>query len=109
MQPTVAVQRAYEEIQAAGVLVDDFFVSQGIIRCHQALEVAQRSPASADLRRLRTLVRDEALGPTSRLTVRNAIALEEQTLAWIKVQELISQNLRALAGIANESLVAAEQ
>lgn len=104
MQPTVAVEKAADEITEAERLNTDFVVRQGLIRVRQELENARRSPASADFGRLRNSIRGDGLGPSSRLVSRNALRLQEETLAWVKVQELISTHLRSLADITGDSL-----
>ena len=109
MQPSVAVQKAFEEISEAERLNADFFVRQGLIRARQALEDARRSPGAADFERLRGVIRTEALGPSSRLVVRNALRLQEETIAWIRVQEAINLHLKTLADITGESLRASDQ
>jgi small-conductance mechanosensitive channel len=109
MQPANAIQKAYEHIVAAQALQPDFLVYQGVIRMQHELESARRSPAVADFGRLRSLLRDEALGPASRVAARNALRLQEETVAWLKVQELISAHLRVLSEIAGESLRAAQK
>ena len=109
MQPTVAIQKAYEHVVAAKALNPEFLVLQGVIRSERELEGARRSPISADFGRLRSIIRDEALGPASRLAAGNALRLEEDALAWIKVQELISGHLRMLSEIAGESLRASQK
>lgn len=104
MQPTVSVQKAYEEVEKAKLLNPEFTVMQGVIKAERELEGARRSPIGADFGHLRLVLRDEALGPASRLVVRNALRLQEETTAWIKVQELIAAHLHALNDIASESL-----
>lgn len=104
MQVNIAIQKAFEEVSEAKRLAPEFLVRQGVIRIHQELEAARRSPVTADLSKLHMTLKDEAIGPASRLVVRNALAMEEETLGWIKVQELISQHLRSLSEIAGESL-----
>lgn len=109
MQPTVAVQKAFEEISEAQRLNADFVVEHGLMRVRQELENARRSPLSADLERLRGQIRAQALGPSSRLVVRNALRLQDETLAWIKIQELIAMHLKTLADISGESLRASDR
>ncbi|HET8772450.1 MAG TPA: hypothetical protein VFP80_01615 [Thermoanaerobaculia bacterium] len=109
MQPTVALEKAHEEISEAGRLNVDFFVGQGLSRVRRGLEDARRSPATADFGRLRSLVQEQALGPSSRLVVRNATRLQEEMLAWIQVQELIALHLKNLAEITGESLRASDE
>jgi hypothetical protein len=109
MQPTIALEKAHEEISEAERLNTDFLVGQGLIRVRQGVDDARRSPAAADFGRLRALIQDQALGPSSRLVVRNATRLQEETLAWIQVQELIAAHLKNLAQITGESLRASDQ
>ena len=109
MQPSVAVEKAHEHIQKAESLNTDFLVQQGLIRTRQEIDSARRSPASADFGRLRSILREHALGPSSRLAVRNAARLHEETIAWMAVQEQISAHLRALTNITGESLRASQQ
>ena len=108
MQPSIAVEKAFEQMSEAERLRGDFLVQQGVIRSRQELEAARRSPASADFPRLRQLIRDQALGPASRVVVRNATDLQEETLAWIAVQEMIATHLKTLAEITGENLRAAQ-
>lgn len=109
MQPSVAVQKAFEEISEAERATGDHVVRSGLIRTRQAIEDARRSPGTADFGRLRSLLQRDALAPASRLVVAMATQLQEETLAWIRVQELIATHLRALAEITGESLRAAQQ
>jgi len=108
MQPSIAVQKAFEQISEAERLNGDFLVQQGVIRSRQELEAARRSPATADFARLRAIIQEHALGPASRVVVRNATRLQEETLAWIAVQDLIATHLKMLAEITGENLRAAE-
>jgi hypothetical protein len=109
MQPSNALQKAFEEVDAARGLDPDFLVVQGVIRMHDELDAARRSPQAADFGRLRSLLRSEALNPAARVTVRNALHLQEETLAWLKVQQLITDHLRALSEISGNSLRASEE
>ncbi len=109
MQPNAAVQKAFEEVSAAEGLSSDFLVVDGVIHTRQALEEARRSPGTADFGRLRGILRDRALVPASRVAVRNAMALEEEIQAWIKVQVLIADHLRQLSELSSESLRASER
>lgn len=108
MQPENAVQKAWEEVQAAIRLEPEFYVRQGVIRAKNEIEGARRSPASADFGHLRAVLRDQALGPASRVVVRNALRLEDEAVAWIKVQQLISDHLRVISEISSDSLRASE-
>jgi hypothetical protein len=109
MQPNNAVQKAHEEVDAAKMLNPEFLVMQGVIRTEKEIENARLSPMTADFGRLRGILRSEAIGPASRLVAKNGARLQEDTLSWIRVQELISSHLRQLAEISAESLRAASQ
>src|SRR4029079_17386898 len=109
MQPSNAIQKAYEEVIEAKRLGPDFTVLQGAIAAERELEGARRSPISADFGHLRTVVRNEALGPATRVVIRNAQRLQEETVAWMKVQELIATHVRTLSDIASQSLQASQK
>jgi hypothetical protein len=109
MQPLNAIQKAYEEVDKAKSLRPDFDVYQGVIKVQRELESARLSPASADFGRLRALLAEHALRPAARVVTRNALRLQEETLAWMKVQELISVHVRTMTEIAGESLRAVEK
>ncbi len=109
MQPTIAVEKAFEQISEAERLNMDFLLRQGLIKSRQELDAARKSPMSADFPRLRSIVRGDALGPASRLVVRTATVLQEDTVAWLAVQELIGAHLKSLADITGESLRAAQE
>lgn len=109
MQPNNAIQKALDEVEVAKGLAGDLTVKLGVIKIAQELEAARRSPLSADFGRLRGILRSEAAGPAVRLVARNGAKLAEDSLAWIKVQELISSHLRSLAEISAESLRATQQ
>ena len=109
MQPSIAIQKAYEEVEQAKRLVPEFTTMQGVIKAERELEGARRSPISADFGHLRSILRDEALGPASRVVIRNAQRLQEETVAWVKVQELISAHVRALTEIAATGLQATQK
>lgn len=109
MQPANAIQKAYEHIDAAKSLMPEFLVMQGVVRVHQVIGEARRSPSSADFGRLRSVLQHEAKGPASRLVIRNAMRMEEEALAWLRVQELIAQHLRAMSEITGESLRISQQ
>jgi hypothetical protein len=109
MQPSNAVQKAYEEVDKAKSLQPEFNVFQGVIKVERELENARLSPMGADFGRLRALLAEHALGPASRVVTRNALRLQEETLAWLKVQELISAHVRGMTEIAGESLRAVEK
>lgn len=107
MQPTVALEKAHDQVSEAERLNPDFLLEQAIIGARQEIENARRSPAAADFERLRALIRD-ALGISSRIVVRNALRMQEETMAWIAVQELIATHLKTLADITGESLRASD-
>jgi hypothetical protein len=109
MQPANAIQKAYEEVGAAKALGPEFFVMQGVIKSERVLEDARRSPMSADFGHTRSVLRDEALGPASRVAVRDALRLEDEMLAWLRVQQLIAEHLRSISEISNQSLRATER
>jgi hypothetical protein len=109
MQPNNAIQKAYEEVGRAKSLVPELFVLQGVTRVEKEVETARLSPATTDFGRLRGILRTEVIGPASRLVARDGARLQEETLSWIRVQELISAHLRQLAEISAESLRAAAQ
>ena len=109
MQPNNAVQKAHEEVGAAKILNPEFTVMQGVIRAEKEIENARLSPMTTDFGRLRGIIRTEAIGPASRVVARNGARLQDDTLSWIRVQELISSHLRQLAEISAESLRAASQ
>lgn len=109
MQPATALQKAHEHAARAKDLAVEFAVKQGVIKAEQEIASAKRSPGMADFARLRSVLRTEAIGPASRLVARNALRLEEDILAWLKVQESIAQHLRSLSDVAGESLRAAIQ
>ena len=109
MQPSSALQMAYEEVDKALSLEPEFLVKQGVIRMRQELDAARDSPTNADFGRLRSLLREEAFGPASRVAIRNAAELQEETVAWLKVQVLVADHLRSLSEISSESLRAAER
>ncbi len=108
MQPESAIQKAFEEVQAAERVCPDFYVKQGVIKVRQELEAARRSPMSADFGRLRSQLREHALNSASRVVVRDATRLEEETLAWLRVQELIAAHVRALSELGAQGLKATE-
>jgi hypothetical protein len=108
MQPENAVQKAYEEVDKAKSLMPEPSVMQGIIKVQRELEGARRSPASADFGRLRAILHEQALVPASRVAARDSLRMEEETVAWLRVQELISAHVRALAEIAGDSLRATQ-
>lgn len=109
MQPFNAMQKAYEEVDKAKSLRPDFDVYQGVIKVERELESARLSPASADFGRLRALLAEHALRPAARVVTRNALRVQEETLAWMKVQELISTHVRTMTELAGDSLRAVEK
>ncbi|HUO85305.1 MAG TPA: hypothetical protein VM534_09345, partial [Thermoanaerobaculia bacterium] len=108
MQRGVALQKAYEEVSEAQRLGPEFLVEQGVLRVLGELDHARRNSSSADVERVRGILRSDALGPARRLVARNGLVLQQQTLEWIRVQELIAAHLRDLAEFTGESLRRAE-
>jgi hypothetical protein len=109
MQPSNAIEKAYESVEKAKGSGPDFTVMQGVLKIERELESARRSPIGADFGRLRSVLRDEALGPAIRVAARNALRLQEESLAWLRVQELIAAHVRTLTEISGESLRAAQK
>lgn len=109
MQPSVAVQEAFEQISKAESLNLDPIVRQGLIRARQEIDAARKSPGTADFGRLRGIIREHALGPASRHAMRSATTLQEETVAWMSVQELIAIHLKTLSEITGEALRAAQE
>lgn len=109
MQPAAAIEKAYDHVDKAKDLLDESVgaVIESVRVAHSAMESARRSPGSADFDRLRGLT-FRAILPAQRVAARNALALEEQILDWIKVQQLISAHLRRMSEIAGESLRASQ-
>jgi hypothetical protein len=104
MQPHNALQKASDEVDEARRFAVDGATVQGVIKMQELLEQANRSPAVAEFSRLRALLHTEATGPAQRAVARNGSALQEEILAWIKVQELINGHLRAMTEISAESV-----
>jgi hypothetical protein len=105
LQPTVAVQEAFEQVSAAEALGPlPLEVGDGVIHARQQLEAARRSPGSADFGRLRSMLRERALGPASRVALRNATRLQDEIEAWLKLQLVIGDHLRAMNAVVGESL-----
>jgi len=109
MQPSTALEKAHERLGKAKTMNSEFVVQQGLIKALQEVDSARRSPGMTDFGRLRATVRTEAGGPSARLVARNALRLEEDILAWLRIQELIAQHLRALSEVTGESLRATQQ
>ena len=109
MQPSVAVQEAFEQLSRAESLNLDPIVRHGLIRARQEVDAARKSPGSADFGRLRGIIREHALGPASRQAMRTATALQDETMAWMSVQELIAIHLKTLTEITGEALRAAQE
>lgn len=109
MQPGNAIQKAYEEVDAAHGLGPDFTVVQGVITARDALEAARRSPGATDFDHLRGLLRKEAIGPAVRLVVRNSLRLQDETVAWLKVEQLIGDHLHALSEASSDALRATDE
>ena len=110
MQPQNAIQKSFEEVSAAEKAgSSEFVITQGLIRTRETLDEARKSPAMADIGRLRGVIRSEALGPASRVAVRNASRLQDETVAWIRIQTLISDHLRNLSDVTSATLRGVEQ
>ena len=109
MQPNNAVEKSLEEMKKAHDMQPPFDVDQGVIVSIRALESARLSPTSADFGKLRSVIRENALGPAARTVNRNALRLNEEMNEWIKIQQMISDNLRTMSDIASTSMRAAEQ
>jgi hypothetical protein len=109
MQPSVAVQEAFEHIAKAESLNLDPVVRQGLIRARQAVDAARKSPGTADFGQLRGIIREEALGPASRAAMRTATMLQDETMAWMTVQELIAIHLKTLSEITGDALRASQE
>lgn len=103
-QPHNAVEKAYEEISKAESLNTEPLVEQGLIRTRQTIDEARRSPMTADFGRLRSILKEQAEGPSSRLVVRNAGRLQDEVLAWLRVQELVTLHVRTLSEMAADGL-----
>jgi len=109
MQPTVAIEKANDEMRSAEALLPPFDVEQGVIASKRVLETARLSPTTTDFGKLRSVIRSEALGPASRAVTRNALRLNDEMNEWIKIQQMISDQLRMMSDISSTSLRAAEQ
>ena len=109
MQPNNAVQKAYDEVNAAASPIPDFLVYQGIQKMQHELESARRSPMTADFPHLRSIMANDALGPARRVAVRDAIRIEDELLAWLRVQQMISDHVKTLSEISSQTLRASEQ
>lgn len=115
MQPSNAIQKAIDEVDAASRLEQDksqgppeFLVMQGISKVQAELQSAKLSPMTADFPHLRATLREYALGPASRVAVRDASALQAETMAWLRVQQLISEHVRIVAEETGAVLRASE-
>jgi len=97
------------KVGAAKALRPEFATMQGVIKAQEELENARRSPASADFGRLRASIRSEAIAPAVKVVARNGLRLQEETLSWLKVQELIATHLRTVAELTGDNLRAAQQ
>ena len=116
MQPANSVQKAVDEVGLAQQTEDDthngmpeFAVVQGLMRVQHELANANLSPSTADFGHLRAVVHGDGIGPASRVAVRDASALQAQTLAWLRVQQLISDHLHNVAEETGAVLRASEQ
>lgn len=109
MQPHVAIESAWRDVNKAYDLKPDILVQEGVIRLRNELESARRSPTTTDFGRLRSLLRTEAMGPASRVASRHAARLQEELLAWFAVHDLVGAHLQSIGRAAGESLQAAQQ
>jgi len=116
MQPFNSVQKAKDEMVTARKLEEstpgvmpDFLVVQGITKVQHELDSAGMSPATADFGRLRSVLRTEALGPASRSAIRDTSSLQDELLAWLRVQQLIGDYVKTLSEISGQTLRASEQ
>jgi hypothetical protein len=110
MQPSNAIQKAYEELDTAKSLgSSDYYVQNGIIRAQHEVENARLSPATADFGHIRSVLAEHAVGPASRLVAREGAALQEQVLAWLRIEQLITDHLHDLSELSNQALRAAQQ
>ena len=116
MQPNNAVQKAVDETKTAKTLEEttpgvspDFVVRQGLIKVLDELDRAHLSPPTADFGHLRSVMRSEALGPASRAAVRDASTLQDEILAWLRVQQLIGDYVKTMSEISGQALKASEQ
>jgi hypothetical protein len=108
MQPSVAIQEALDHVDKAKSLGPDFFVNQGVIKMANVLDDARRSPSNADFGRMRMLLLRECIAPAARVVGKHVTALQEETLAWIQVQELVAAHLRQLTELATVALRASD-
>ena len=110
MQPNNAIQKAIDAVQKAKSLgPEPFNVLPGVLKAEKDLEGARLSPMGTDFGRLRATLRSDAIAPAARLVARNGVKLQEETAAWIRIQEMISSHLRQLSDITGDSLRAASQ
>lgn len=105
MQPSVSIQKAFDEVSEATRLNStDMRVRNGVVEVLQVIVDARKSPTSADFGRLRGILRTEATGPATRYALRITAALQEETIAWLRVQRLIGDHLAELADIQGGTL-----
>ncbi|MHB0971458.1 MAG: hypothetical protein ACYC7A_17140 [Thermoanaerobaculia bacterium] len=105
MQPSVSVQKAFDEVAEAKRLEStDIRVRNGVVEALKVIDDARKSPTSADFGRLRSILRTEATGPATRYALRITAALQEETIAWLRVQRLIGDHLAELADIEGGTL-----
>lgn len=107
MQPSASLDTAWKEIHEARELIGpNSRLRIGFSRVIAELESARRSPMTADLGRIRSLIQGELKRPASREVVENVERLQDEILAWIKVQDLITAHLKTLSEAAGASLKA---
>ena len=108
-QPNNAMQKAWDEVEAAKGLQPDMLVYQGIGNVEKTLASAKLSPPTADFGRIRSQLRTDALGPASRAAIRDASSVQDEILAWLRVQQLIGDYVRTMSEISGQALKASEQ
>ncbi|HUJ12176.1 MAG TPA: hypothetical protein VL284_00170 [Thermoanaerobaculia bacterium] len=116
MQPANSIQKAVDEVAEARQVEEDthngmpeFAVVQGLMRVQHELSDANLGPSTADFGHLRAVVHSDGIGPASRVAVRDASALQAETLAWLRVQQLISDHLHNVSEETGAVLKASEQ
>jgi hypothetical protein len=108
MQPSASIQAALDRVQKAEGLASDVFLKNGLVEARNQLEAARRSPGSADFGRLRTMLLEDCIRPALRICLRNATRLQNETQAWLEVQDLIGAQLQLLSEAAYQSLSATQ-
>jgi hypothetical protein len=93
MQPTVAVQKALDEVMKAEGLSPN---SNSLVAMRQELERARLSPTTADFDRLRRLLRENTIDPFARGVLGTAASLQRELTAWLALQNDIANHMDAL-------------